>query len=121
MNAPLVKNALLGSHDAVLILRFVHDAPSSVETASNVSIMWFAGSRRQSSQIATNRPSGPAATHGKNWSLAAGLPAIVVLSQAASLHVVPPSFDTWYEMLVAEFALSMAFWYVYTRVPVVGL
>src|SRR3954462_8325567 len=102
MKQPQLKKLWFGSYAAVEIFPLCQLAPSSDESAWNVSIKRSFGSSRLSNQIACRPPASSAAIHGKNWSCGAAAPVAVVDSVWACDQVAPKSFDCENEMSVPE-------------------
>src|SRR5437870_4899159 len=109
MKAPDLKKPRFGSHDVELMSRFDHVTPSG-DMPSKVSMRVLLGSFRLSYQIASHVPFARLVSEGKNWSLAAGAPALLMLIYRIADHVRPPSTDCSYEMLAPEVARSRLFW-----------
>src|SRR5947207_6430848 len=118
MNAPLLKNPRFGFQDRVLIRRLVQLAPPLADRASQVLIRTLRGSSRRSNQIAYRWPSPVPATQGKNWSLRAGLPALLTARNRALDQCCPPSVDRWKEMSALDTGRLMLFWYRNVSDPV---
>src|SRR6266849_11087508 len=110
MKHPHLKKLVSGFQDVVLISKFVHIAPSFVESASNVSINLLPGSLRLSYQMACRLPLSSTATHGSYWSFGAGAPPAVMLMNLAWLQCFPKSLDCWKEMSAPDTRRLMLFW-----------
>src|SRR4029453_9417561 len=116
MKQPQLKNASSGFHATSETSTFVQVSPPSVDSPTNVSISWLAGSLRLSNHTANTSPVAPStASQGKNWSPGAASPDAVTPTADVSHQVAPKLPEVWIEMSAPDVWRSMLFWYANNR------